>query len=102
MHQIRTTNRNDDKNTAMTKLKNFIHPILVKKSQRYRGIPPLIKTSSAIKNINFNAITIAAMEVYLSIKEGRMFNARSKTQFVIWCERSIKPKEYKVGPMYLL
>ena len=34
------------------RLRNLIHPIFVKKSKRYRGIPPLTKTSSAISSIN--------------------------------------------------
>ena len=61
----------DDKKTANTKLKNFIHPILVKKSYLYLGTPPLIKTRSAIRSRNFTAITIAYVENVLSKKLGQ-------------------------------
>lgn len=37
---------------ANTKLKNFIQPILVKWSNLYLGIPPLIKTNKATNNKN--------------------------------------------------
>lgn len=59
--------KSDVKNTARTKLKNLIQPIFVKKSYLYLGIPPLIKTNSAIKIINFRDILKAAKGTYFSI-----------------------------------
>lgn len=46
----------DTRNKAKIRLRNLIHPIFVKKSQRYLGIPPRIKTNKAINIINFNDI----------------------------------------------
>ena len=40
---------------ASTKLKNLIQPILVRWSNLYLGIPPLIKTRRAINNKNLRA-----------------------------------------------
>ena len=74
-----TTSNKDDKKTAITKLKNLIHPILVRKSYLYRGIPPLIKTNKAINNINFKAIIIAVIEVYFKINEGHILKQKSVT-----------------------
>ena len=54
----------DVKKTANTKLRNLIQPILVKKSYRYLGIPPRIKTRSAINRINFKAMLSAASGTY--------------------------------------
>jgi DNA gyrase/topoisomerase IV subunit B len=48
----------------MTRLKNLIQPILVKKSYLYLGIPPLIKISNAMSKINFNAILNDAKDTY--------------------------------------
>ena len=50
---------------ARTRLRYFIHPTLVKWSNLYLGIPPLIKISKAIRSKNFNAVTSAFKVVLL-------------------------------------
>jgi hypothetical protein len=81
----------DVKKTAKTKLRNLIQPILVRKSYRYLGIPPRIKTNSAIRIMNFKDILKAANGTYfnrmLGIKE--LINS-SKYSFNL-CIRSKKP-----------
>jgi hypothetical protein len=71
----------EDRKTASTKLKNLIHPILVKKSYLYRGTPPLIKIRSAISIRNLNAVTSAAIEVVFSKNSGRALNNQDVTAF---------------------
>lgn len=51
---------------AKTKLRYFIQPILVKWSNLYLGIPPLIKIRRAIKDTNFNATMIELKEIVLT------------------------------------
>jgi len=62
--------RSEERKTARTKLRNLTHPILVKKSYLYLGIPPLTKTIKAISRRNFNEKTRAEITVYLRGKEG--------------------------------
>jgi hypothetical protein len=57
---ITYTNNNVDKKTANTRLKNLIHPILVRKSYLYRGIPPLINTSIDMSIKNLRAVIVAS------------------------------------------
>ena len=52
-----------------------------------------MKTNSAIKRMNFNAITIAAVEAYFKISDGQMLKQKSVIWFESWCEKSINPKE---------
>jgi hypothetical protein len=61
---------NDDKNTAKIRLRNLIQPTFVKKSYRYRGIPPRTKTSKAISKTNLIVITTALTIVVFTIKHG--------------------------------
>jgi hypothetical protein len=42
------------------RLKNFIQPILVRKSYLYLGIPPLINTSIDINIKNLSAVIVAS------------------------------------------
>ena len=57
----------EDKKIDKIRLKNLIHPIFVKKSKRYREIPPLTKISNAINNINFIPILNIALFKYFII-----------------------------------
>jgi hypothetical protein len=50
------------------KLKNLIHPILVKKSNLYLGIPPRTKTNKAINRINLIPILKIAEFKYFILK----------------------------------
>jgi hypothetical protein len=52
-----------------------------------------MKTNSAIKRINFSAITIAAVEVYFKISDGHILKQKSVIWFESWCEKSMNPKE---------
>lgn len=68
-------NSNEDKKTASTRLRNFIQPILVKKSYLYLGTPPLIKIRRAMSTMNLPAMTRAAVEVVFNRNSGNMLNA---------------------------
>lgn len=82
-----TYNKSSDvKKTESISVKNFIQPIFVKKSYLYLGIPPLTKTSKAIKNINLIAKIIALMMFVLNLTKKNKLN----TFFV-----KIKKTEYK-------
>ena len=67
---ITKVSKSDVKKTARTKLRNLIQPIFVKKSYRYLGIPPLIKTNNAISMMNFKDILKAAKGTYFNITLG--------------------------------
>jgi len=65
------------KKTIRIKLSVFIHPSFVKKSYRYRGIPPRIKIKKAIKITNFIPKIIADTDVVLIKKIGYEKNVTS-------------------------
>lgn len=76
-------NNNDERKTARTKLKNFIHPIFVKKSYRYLGTPPLMKINRAINTKNLNAVTRAAVDVVFNKNSG---NTLKNQEVIIFCK----------------
>ena len=62
--QTRKINNIDDRKIDNIKLKNLIQPIFVKKSNRYRGIPPRTNTNKAIKSMNFIPMLKTALFKY--------------------------------------
>ena len=79
----------------------MIHPIFVKKSYLYLGIPPRINTSSAISKINLIVNTTAPTTVCFSVK---IENIRVILVFINIITLSVipmNPHEYKVGSIIL-
>lgn len=63
---------------AKTRLRYFIQPILVRWSNLYLGIPPLIKMSSAIKDTNFSATIIELKEMVLTDPNTEEYKSANK------------------------
>jgi hypothetical protein len=65
---------------AKTRLRYFIHPILVKWSNLYLGIPPRMNMSSAIKTRNLKA-TARALAVVLLTEPNTEVKTKEKLKY---------------------